>query len=286
MSKWHTCGPLGCAACCEEIRALRARVAELEGQLKFSEQQNEIRFQSELRAGAEVVRLEAQVKTLTDERDAARAEIERLRKLNTTRFNDNLATRRDADRLREALTESHELLRMMAPLTTDPRLRAACALIESALANTSEPEPECPGCLNERSLDTVSGSIPCPACRPAKPSEPAPCASCVRLREALTGLHEYERKRHPPKMGGDHYPPSLRSLMLAADVALAAASEEPRKPQCCTDSEANRAQYAANADVGARMDADGTEPRPFPIACSHGVSWAHGCAECPREEKR
>lgn len=38
---------------------------------------------------------------------------------------------------------------------------------------------------------------------------------------ALQGLVEYERKRHPPRMGGDEFPPSLKPLMIAATAALA-----------------------------------------------------------------
>lgn len=41
------------------------------------------------------------------------------------------------------------------------------------------------------------------------------------VRAALDGLVEYERQRHPPTMGGDQYPPSLRALMVAATNALA-----------------------------------------------------------------
>lgn len=45
----------------------------------------------------------------------------------------------------------------------------------------------------------------------------------TRLREALEALVEYERKRHPPKMGGDHLPPTLREVMDIARAALASA---------------------------------------------------------------
>ncbi len=46
------------------------------------------------------------------------------------------------------------------------------------------------------------------------------------LRTALVDLVQYERKRHPPKMGGDELPPSLRKLVEAADAALAAPAGE------------------------------------------------------------
>lgn len=42
-----------------------------------------------------------------------------------------------------------------------------------------------------------------------------------KLRAALSDLYDYLRQRHPPRMGGDHYPPSLRPLMAAANEALA-----------------------------------------------------------------
>jgi hypothetical protein len=42
-----------------------------------------------------------------------------------------------------------------------------------------------------------------------------------QLRAALSNLYDYLRHRHPPRMGGDHYPPSLRPLMAAASDALA-----------------------------------------------------------------
>ena len=49
----------------------------------------------------------------------------------------------------------------------------------------------------------------------------------ARLRAALEGLVEYERKRHPPRMGGDEYPPSLQPLVAAARAALAAKEGTP-----------------------------------------------------------
>ena len=42
-----------------------------------------------------------------------------------------------------------------------------------------------------------------------------------RLLAALVGLVDYERRRYPPRMGGDEYPPSLRKAMAVANAALA-----------------------------------------------------------------
>ena len=45
-------------------------------------------------------------------------------------------------------------------------------------------------------------------------------AQVERLRRALSALYDYERQRHPPRMGGDEYLPYLAPLMAAADDAL------------------------------------------------------------------
>ena len=47
----------------------------------------------------------------------------------------------------------------------------------------------------------------------------------AETREALEALVLYERKRHPPRMGGDRYPPSLREIMTAAEAVLAKRSQ-------------------------------------------------------------
>lgn len=57
----------------------------------------------------------------------------------------------------------------------------------------------------------------------ARTDVPALCDRVEALEAALRDLVEYERKRHPPRMGGDEYPPSLRPLMVAARAALEAA---------------------------------------------------------------
>jgi hypothetical protein len=54
----------------------------------------------------------------------------------------------------------------------------------------------------------------------ARTDVPALCDRVDALEAALRGLVEYERKRRPPKMGGDEYPPSLKPLMVAARAAL------------------------------------------------------------------
>ena len=54
----------------------------------------------------------------------------------------------------------------------------------------------------------------------ARTDVPALCAEVERLRAVLGDFVEYERRRHPPRMGGDEYPPSLKPLMLAARALL------------------------------------------------------------------
>jgi hypothetical protein len=125
MSQWHTCGPLGCAACCEEASALRARVAELEAQVKtVTEERDTFKALHEGACG--------QLLKVAEERDAEKSRAQRfvemyrdhgfdaylLAKLNEERDAQRRncghavteltathkaldATRREADRLRE-----------------------------------------------------------------------------------------------------------------------------------------------------------------------------------------
>lgn len=38
--------------------------------------------------------------------------------------------------------------------------------VRNAALEALKLEPKCPGCLDERTLETTTGEIPCPACQP------------------------------------------------------------------------------------------------------------------------
>jgi hypothetical protein len=160
----------------------------------------------------------------TEERDAARAEVEAGgRILAATQdtwaveMEKYLATRREADRLREALAEQAVAWESLLAEGVDPMVKlfaaTAAKSVRDALANTSEPAPRekamCSGCGN------VFGCV-CP-------SESTPCASCVRLREALkqTECRCTRCLGYCESMAPDAFP-------CPKDAALAAASEEPQ----------------------------------------------------------
>lgn len=168
-----------------------------------------------------------------------------------------LAKTREADRLREALTEianvreeyaEHNARRARAALANTSEPACSCGQATSVEGwhtpncpdNTSEPPPRekamCSGCGN------VFGCV----------CEPAPCASCVRLREATAFGDEWHAKAQAAAARArglqealrmargwvaavrDRQPAEIPLWMNASraieqiDSALAAASEEPR----------------------------------------------------------
>jgi hypothetical protein len=260
LDQWGWTGP-GVMQAQQSLRSapldstpLADRIRELESELKFAYERGARAEAAEVARDQFATRLdisqralaaaEAQVKTLTEERDAARrweeqhrneADMERelcaaLESDLATEKTAHLATRREADRLREALEAAVERVVMVARGGNpggDPLV--AVQSWKAALANTSEPfvEPKLtepvPKLYGVVGKDVVRESV-------ARPSESAPCASCVRLREALerevvsismdrswcslcrtetTGPHTHERYTHPH----------------ATHCALAAASE-------------------------------------------------------------
>ena len=101
-----------------------------------------------------------------------------------------------------------------------------------------------------RVCTTAIGCGECERCRAV--------ASAARLREALEALVEYERKRHPPKMGGDHLPPTLREVMDIARAALASAPSAeptPRDMRIALESEVEGMRQRARAAEAQRDEA-------------------------------
>lgn len=322
------------------IRALRARVAELETLVESHKTSAEAWRKAALDA-------EAQVKTLTEERDdakaamyeaidnqqkalqerdAARAErdlneklVEKTRAQLERETAAHLATRREADRLREALTKPEEAWARFDEVFRQnlDRKHARVAMFDlgdvlkardAALANAPEPTPlDEPWMKEAAEIGRILTNTSEPApdfldwvkkagehwkgkdWRAELGREPAPCASCVRLREsatwpfvlsfALAMEAKLDRNRHKgdsegwrkdaPRALFDRLEEEVRELKLALRLGRARWYETAQISDIISEA-ADVANFAMMlADVAALAAA----PEQKPIKCAgHGTS--------------